>query len=293
MSSHDSLRVLTPATRALSNLARLDLAILSDGDLLELARRLRPLACMLQAMEVRTTGAIDSRGVALSHGSRSTAVWLRHGLRVSDASRRIRCAKALTRMPQVARAFVDGEISIEHVDLAARVIPRLTDQALAGGADREMVRRARELTPRGFARAATVIADESGDHSQPRKRPTAERWLDARRTADGRVVITGRFSSPEGDRLIEGLDALVPCVPGRMDDRDSIAARRADALLGLLIVGTGRARSARADRMSGRPGVTVNGLVDGSSRNGDRRGQTVSRRKRRRRAQARRPNRHR
>src|SRR5687768_13810642 len=127
----DAVRGLKGAVGAL---LEADLSQLADAALLDAMRELRPVVCQVQAAEARLIHAVHVRGAAGHDGARSTAAWLRNGLRVHDAAQRVRASMALDRLPDVAAAFAAGEISEAHVAAIAKVAPDLTEEALAAGA---------------------------------------------------------------------------------------------------------------------------------------------------------------
>jgi uncharacterized protein DUF222 len=234
MSTQTELRLIARVSTAVSHLADLDLETLSDPSLLELARRVRQLACRLQSVEIQVVGAIDDRGAAITEGLTSTATWLRSQLRVSDSAARVRCARAVSTMPAVGEAFSAGQISLEHLRAIVRVARDLDPDGHLGATEQVLIDEARTATPAHFAQTAARIRDQLAPDRCPERigrRRAEPRWLNVRRTVDGAVAVSGRFDREAGDDVIETVEALAG-LTGRDDVRPA-ALRRADALLTL------------------------------------------------------------
>lgn len=234
MSSLTAQDMITHARGVLNELARVDLDALSDSSLLELAREMRPLVCVLQAAEVRLAGAIDERGATVGEGSGATVTWLRSQLRLGNAPLRLRCAKMIKAMPAIGAAFASGDLSIEHVEVISRVSAPLGEDALPDDVQHTLIDQARSLAPSRFRRVASRLGDSvigTGRPGRQRIRPTGDRWLHLRRMADGTVALSGRFDAQSGDVLTATL-ATVTSADGSNDSR-GVAHRRADAMLTL------------------------------------------------------------
>jgi Domain of unknown function (DUF222) len=233
MGTDTEMSVVADVRNALAGLSKVELADLSDLSLLDLARQLRPLVCQLQAVEIQLVGTIDVRRAAAADGSNSTTAWLRSRLRVADAATRVKSARALARMPRLACAFAAGEVSPEHVGVAARVSAGLSDEALSAGADELLVDQARQVPPSRFTREAARIRDQfdPADIVRRPKPPPSDRWLHARRAIDGGVTLTGRLDPSSGTELLAALDTIA--AQSDSVERRPLTMRRADALLSL------------------------------------------------------------
>ena len=96
-----------------------------------------------------------SAGQLVATAPRSTAAWLRNGLRVHDASQRVRASMALDRLPDVAAAFAAGEISEAHVAAIAKVARQTSPMRRSPRRRKLLVDEARKLNTSRFAQAAT------------------------------------------------------------------------------------------------------------------------------------------
>jgi hypothetical protein len=235
MSSHDEAKLVVRTQRAVADLAGLDLSKLPDAALLDLARRLRTVACQLQALEVRTVGEIDERGATADSGSGSTATWLRTELLVGDALLRVRCSRVLRRTELLATAFAAGELSIEHVGVVARLSAGGRD-VTSPAVERELIQHARAYTPNGFARAARIVCRPVATTKSSSPNRTSGGWLRLRRVGDQTVALSARFDRDQGDELLAAIDSVAE---SRCDQAQAPAsARRANALLVLCRLAT-------------------------------------------------------
>jgi hypothetical protein len=233
MSSGDLVNRVQALGVAASSLLAVDLTALSDAALVEAVKALRPVICRVQAAETRLVGAVHVRGAAASEGAVSTVAWLRNRLYDGEATTKVKSSVALARLPLVAAAFAQGEITAEHVAVIARVAPDISDAALAGGAEQLLVNEARRQAPKPFTREAVHIRDTLDPEAADRRRlkRLTDRWLHVDRTFDGAVSVSGMLDPDAGELLITTLSALVP--PPAPDDSRTAAQRRADALLDL------------------------------------------------------------
>jgi Domain of unknown function (DUF222)/HNH endonuclease len=203
-------------------------ALASDLDELERASRIvdAELGRRLSEFERRRAFAVD--------GHLSTAAWLAHrqGLSRSAAEGRVRRAQALERMPAVARAFGDGDVSESAVHVLSA---------------------AREAAPEAFARSESALLEVARSMSFGELRRVVDTWriaadpdralededrrferrrLDVGTTIDGMVRVDGELDPETGQALIAALRAVVD-----VETRTSTTAdprtptqRRADAL---------------------------------------------------------------
>jgi hypothetical protein len=144
----------------------------------------------------------DARGGWAAHGCRSCAEWLswRAGLELGAARERVRVARALGELPQLAAALARGELSYSKVRALTRVATPETEARLLGvgragtAAHVERVVRAwrrvdrqveaREATARYRRRSLQVYPDE-----------------------DGMWVVRGRLEPEAGALLVRALEA--------------------------------------------------------------------------------------
>jgi 5-methylcytosine-specific restriction endonuclease McrA len=137
-----------------------------------------------------------------NRGFRSCAEWLawRVGLEPGAARERVRVARALGALPQLAAAFARGQLSYSKVRALTRVATPETEARLlavgrAGTAVHveRIVRGWRQLDRRAEARLAT--------------RQHAGRRLHVYRDDDGMVILRGRLDPEAGALLLRALDA--------------------------------------------------------------------------------------
>ncbi len=159
--------------------------------------------------------------------------------RTSKAGKRaatgeVRQAEALTTMPRVRGAALDGSISMEHVDVFAKVAataPAPVRQAMQSPrAQDELLAIARKVDASTFAKSAGHWAAEQDplSHERGHQAQRAARYLHLTDTDEG-VRIKGRLDSMSGHRLRLALEAASPR-PGSDDDRSG-EQRRADGLV--------------------------------------------------------------
>jgi hypothetical protein len=215
----------------LAELAALDLAALSDAELLDALRALHPLLCQTQAAQTRLIGAAHRRGSAGLDGAVSTPVWLRCQLHMGDAGPQVRVATALNGLPNVAEAYERGEMSFAHAAAICQISRDIAPDVLAAGADKLLAEQAASLSPVDTRRAAVRIRDHFDPQAAERRtgRIFGDRWLTVDRTVHDCVSIQGILDPEGGELLARTLGALTP-PPAPGDDR-SPGARRADALV--------------------------------------------------------------
>ncbi len=216
---------------ALADLAALDVAALSDVELLDALRALHPLLCQTEAVQTRLIGAAHGRGSAALDGAVSTLSWLRCRLRLGDAPAQIRVAKALTGLPHVAEVYGRGEMSFAHAAAVTEVASDIEPGLLAAGADKLLAEQAAALGPAATRRAAVRVRDHFEPEAAERhtRRVFEDRWLAVDRTVHGCVSIQGVLDPEGGELVLSTLGGLTPPrIPG---DTRSPGARRADALV--------------------------------------------------------------
>ncbi len=181
-----------------------------------------------------------ARGKATRQGERAAAAELRRG-------------EALTTMPGLRDAVGAGRVSLEHVDVLARLAatapPSVRDALAAPGAVAELVETAGRVDAGRFARAAAAWAAQA-DHAAAEaghQDARAARFLSVAQTATG-ARISGRLDPVAGHRLALALEAVIG-KPGP-DDARSREQRNADALDAM--VGAALAEPPRADGAAGR-----------------------------------------
>jgi hypothetical protein len=203
-----------------------------DAVLAERMEQMLQARAMLDAALVEQLAAFDARGGARYDGQSSTRAWLRSRLRLDGgrAGDLVRVARQLADLPEVAKAFAAGEVSLEHVGVIARLANAVGAEALAGY-EPILVELARQAPP-GQLRVACEhvrqLLDPDGDADQA-ARGRRSRYLAAGRTVDGMVHLQGLFDAAAGDVVLAALQAAMP-VPAAYEERTG-EQRRADALV--------------------------------------------------------------
>ncbi len=176
-------------------------------------------------------------------GARSPAAWLMSRLGIDDevARRLVRRAELCLRLRSWAAAYETGEVPSGHVDRLARAVGNCWDKAVA---DEDA------LLAAALDQGPTEWADTVADWAA-RQRPVdaEQRWV-ARSVRLGHDLfgdLHGTFCLPgdDGHAVAAAIDAATPAPdPERFDGPEprSLAARRADALIGL-VCGEGESRT--------------------------------------------------
>src|SRR5665648_384182 len=145
----------------------------------------------------------------------------------------VRRAETLATMPAVREAAVTGRVTVEHVDVVARIAAGASVPVReALGSDQgqaTLVELARRIDAGQFARFVALWADglDAGAHERDHQAQRAARFLHLADT-DGGTRISGQLDRMAGHRLRLALEAASGR-PGVDDDRTS-EQRRADAL---------------------------------------------------------------
>ena len=200
---------------------------LADAALVEAVAALRPVVCQVQAAETRLVGAVHTRGAAALEGAVSTVAWLRNRLHDGAATTKVKSSVALARLPLVAAAFADGELTDGHVQIIAKVAADITDAAMAGGAEALLLDQARPRPPNGSIRSPPASATTSTP-----TRPTGaaarrltDRWLHVDRTFDGAVALS-RPARPRRRRTAHHRPGRADATPERRRRPHRLAAPR-------------------------------------------------------------------
>jgi len=191
MSIHVAAPTVVPTHPAVADLDRL------GDEIAELSAHVDAATARLLAL-IRE---FDARA-GWNRGFRSCAEWLawRVGLEPGAARERVRVARALGALPQLAEAFAHGQLSYSKVRALTRVATPETEARLlavgrAGTAVHveRIVRGWRQMDRRAEARLAT--------------RQHAGRGLHVYRDDDGMVLLRGRLDPEAGALLLRALDA--------------------------------------------------------------------------------------
>ncbi len=113
----DDRSVLQLAAEALAALDDLDPRSLTTGELNDAVLLMQRMRCQLEATEARVLATWDADRVWQSDGAKTGAAWLARQQRIpiQTARQRIRHARALRTLPEVASAWSAGEIDRPHL----------------------------------------------------------------------------------------------------------------------------------------------------------------------------------
>ena len=153
-------------------LADSDFAECSDADLGDMLLEIEQAQRRLAAQHARVLTAFDRRGAFRAEACVSAGGWLRHKTNLGPGAikRRTQRAELLQRMPQVAAAFTEGAIAVEHVDaIAYRATARR--MAAVADADATLAQLARDAEPRHVAVAVQRIVDAIDAEGEPEPSP--------------------------------------------------------------------------------------------------------------------------
>jgi hypothetical protein len=211
-----------------------DVGVVSDEQLEADFTELERAARTLEAERLRRLSEIHRRQSHRREGYLSTASWLvdRHRLGWTAASKEIRTARSLERMPHTKEALATGELTSSAVQML--VWARQAHPAQFHKAERSLVEAARSL-PAGQLQHAVSHWRQRLDWEQGLKE--AERLREQRRltvstTMLGMVRMDGNLDPETGETVLAALRSCVDA--GRRhkdpDDQRTPTQRRVDAL---------------------------------------------------------------
>jgi uncharacterized protein DUF222/HNH endonuclease len=201
-----------------------------EADFTELERAARTL----EAERLRRLSEIHRRQSHQREGYLSTASWLvdRHRLGWTAASKEIRTARSLERMPHTREALATGELTSSAVQML--VWARQAHPAQFHKAERSLVEAARRL-PAGQLQHAVSHWRQRLDWEQGLKeaeRLREQRGLTVSTTMLGMVRVDGNLDPETGETMLAALRSCVDA--GRRhrdpDDQRTPTQRRVDAL---------------------------------------------------------------
>ena len=209
-----------------------EFAAMSDEALVDAYEEQRREMRRHEARSLALLAEIDRRGSFERFGYLSATAMVAH--RVGDSHRgaagRVRMARALTAMPQVAAAFEDG--ALESVRVRRLVDARETAPDSFAHAEGMLVGQASRLDARDFVVAVemwrrAVAADEV--RAEERGRFEARR-VSITETFEGMIHLDADLDPVSGEVVITAIQSLAG--PANRDDADGRqpAQRRADAL---------------------------------------------------------------
>lgn len=238
--------------RAVSYVVEQPLTGLSEDDLLELARAVEALRRTLPVVDHVLIEQLDTRGVAVERGARTTATLLTQTLQISpgEAGARVREAHLLgprrmisgevlvPRFADVAQAQAAGRLSSQHAQVITATIEALPDAVADEWSElveTTLVNEALHRHPDALKQAARALTDrldpdgtlvDEGDHVRRRD-------VTVTRSRDGSGRLDGRLTPALTEKLLAVFDPLA--APNPVDvhgtrDLRTPGQRRHDAL---------------------------------------------------------------
>ncbi|MEV4386185.1 DUF222 domain-containing protein [Micromonospora sp. NPDC049580] len=217
---------------------------LSEHDLivaLDAAHRLQQRLASVQLAVVRE---LDGRGTAVAQGASSTAVWLRHRLRldVAAARRLVGLAASLdVAPPGVRAALADGAVSVEQARVIAETAATVSASAGVEVADKAvgvLVEWAEQFDPILLRKMGTRILDHVAPDladaaaaaalAAEAARVARDRHVTISEQAGGRLRLSGTLDPEAAALLRAAIDPL--SAPSGPDDTRCAGQRRHDAL---------------------------------------------------------------
>jgi hypothetical protein len=255
-----------------SVLAALDVASLSDAELVGLLDDVEVAQRRVDAVRCAAAAEIDVRGVAPAWFGHVTSVFMatRYGWSRGRAKTCLATGRRLAQLDSVRAALVEGRITIEHADVICRSTNLRVLDVVAGCQD-ELVALADGVRFERFSREVRALlrhADTDGG-DDPRHEPRS--WLRLRHGSDGELLLDGVMMGADAPLVREMLERSTDAVFRRESaaadsagdaPRMTSSERRAEALVDLL------RRGHAADPTAGRgPVVDVTLVVhaDGGS----------------------------
>ena len=187
-------------TEALDRLGRVDPAVFADPEsVVSLQRQL----ARLEALTTRATAAFDRAGNWAPDGARTASAWLSVRCRIpkAEARRQVRRGRALASLPEVERAWTDGDIAGAHVEVMASLSCPETEEALARD-EALLVGQACHLRFDQFGQAVAYwrqLADPEG----------ADREAEARRARRDVYLVTGFAGSWLGAMTLDPVSGAI------------------------------------------------------------------------------------
>ncbi|MEU4335586.1 DUF222 domain-containing protein [Micromonospora lupini] len=217
---------------------------LSEHDLIAVLDATHRLQQRLAAVQVAAVRELDGRGTAVAQGASSTAVWLRHRLRldVAAARRLVGLAAALDVAPPGLRdALATGAVSVEQARVIADTVTTVSVSAGAEVADKAvgvLIEWAEQFDPTLLRKMGARILDHVAPDLADAAAAAALAAEDARAARDrhvtvseqtgGRLRLTGTLDAEAAALLRAVIDPL--SAPAGPDDTRSAGQRRHDAL---------------------------------------------------------------
>ncbi|RZT77066.1 HNH endonuclease [Micromonospora violae] len=235
---------LVRADSAVATCADAPVWALSEHDLIAVLDATHRLQQRLAAVQVAAVRELDGRGTAVAQGASSTAVWLRHRLRldVSAARRLVGLAASLDVAPPTVReALADGAVSLDQARVIADTVATVSASAGPEVADKAvgvLVEWAARFDPVALRKLGTRILDHVAPEvadaaaaaalAAEAARAARDRHVTVSEQTGGRLRLSGTLDAEAAALLRAVIDPL--SAPSGPDDTRSEGQRRHDAL---------------------------------------------------------------
>lgn len=214
-----------------------------------LIQRIEAARAVLDVAASAIIGRFDAEGGAAHDGLRSTNSWLQQHAQMSSATatKRVRVARALRHLPDLAERCRSGRLTADQADVFARSRNERTEEAMSHD-ESALADLAERLRPDDFARemrAWAEMVDTDGAEPEPGHRGRSFSFV---QTLDDSW--TGRLDLGSADGLFvdSAIEAMAESL-WRTEDRStdgerrSRSQRRADALVELIRRGCAKQRA--------------------------------------------------
>ena len=196
---------------ALEQLISDDLQGLSESELHDLVVSLRHKGDLLAAVEAKAVAVWDSKRIWSDDSSRSAAHRLAResGCSIKTGKALVRRARRLSSMPATTKAFTDGDLSTDRVDLLTRL--NKPNVAALFARDEEML--VEQIGSLSFDKAARLGEYWSQHADEGAAKSRAERLLDQRsanvsKTFEGSVDLRALFDPVNGEIFFTEFERL-------------------------------------------------------------------------------------
>ncbi|MCA1675872.1 MAG: 13E12 repeat family protein, partial [Actinobacteria bacterium] len=224
------------------------------AELLPAQRELEALSRKVLAAQVELDAAVTDAALSGEHGYPTTRAMLTEVHRLSPreaTARQARCEQLATRrsltgevlpprLPQTARALVDGAIGAGHIEVIAQLmrgVPDRLDPQTCASVEEQVAGFAREFTPRETgvlgAQLLNRLDPDGPTPVDPDEAPRPDNTLYLGRSRRGRLKLSGEFDAVGEAAIRAVIDALAKpssAIDGIPDER-TLAARQGDALV--------------------------------------------------------------
>jgi Domain of unknown function (DUF222) len=229
-----------PGPSLAAELAAVDLAALSDGELIDVMAAWRRQTSWAQAGELAAVGELARRreaGAPRDSELTSAEAWLALTMSPRTADAHVEFARTLAfRLPLTRRALGRGDIDVAKARVIAQGT-RAVDDAIADAVERRVLPGATEQTPsrlRAQVERAVLALDPAGAEER-RKASEADRRLDCYDTGNGTAVLGGvHLPAAPAIAADNRLHAIAKAIKADGDPR-TLDQLSADVFLSLLL----------------------------------------------------------